>query len=122
MKSYLDGICSIDLPSGPPELPDNPHDCWIIIQADIGPEGEEGLDIFTFYVCTVEKLKCGLQSQGFQLGHHLILIERFDWQIVENAIKSILDKLVADNWDQLAAKINEYGEWEYNAYKDEPVP
>jgi len=116
MKAYLDGICSIDLPSGPPELPDDPYDCWIVIQADIGPEGEQGLDIFTFYVCTVENLKRGFESKSYQLGHHLILVERFDWEIVEDAIKSILDKLEADNWDKLAVKINEYGEWEFDDY------
>ena len=121
MKAYLEGIYSIDLPSGPPEMPSNPYDCWIVIQAEIGVEGHSGADTFTFYVCTVKKLRDILSMDNVEFGRHLILVENFDWAIVENAIKGILDELEADTWDQLAAKIHEYGEWEFNDYNDEPV-
>ena len=52
MKAYLDSFFSGDLPSGQ-ELPEDPENCWIVIQADIGSYGESGADTFTFYVCTI---------------------------------------------------------------------
>lgn len=116
MKAYLDGIYSIDIPSGKPELPHDPENCWIVIQADIGSEGLSGSDTFTFYVCTVKKLSHILGTKNFQLGHHLILVEYFDWDVIEEAIKDIIIKLEADTWVQLAKKINEHGEWEFNNY------
>ena len=122
MKAYLNGsIYSIDLPSGPPEMPKDPYDCWIVIQADIGVAGKEGADIFTFYVCTAKRVNSILQNEDFLLGHHLILVEKFDWQVVENAIKNILNNLEANTWEQLAIKLNEYGGWEFSDYDDEPV-
>ena len=121
MKAYLDGIFSIDLSSGKPELPEDPENCWIVIQADIGAYGGSGADTFTFYVCTINKLNHNLSIKNFKFGRHLILVKRFDWDIVEHAIKSMLDELEADTWEQLAAKIHEYGEWEFNDYDDTPI-
>lgn len=121
MKARLDGLFSIDLPAGPLQLPKDPRDCWIVVQADIGPLNNNSADTFTFYVCTLKNLQQLLDCESYRLGHHLILVERFDWKVVEDAIGSILDKLDADNWDQLAAKINEYGEWEFNDYDHKPV-
>ena len=33
----------------------------------------------------------------------------------------MLNELEADTWEQLAAKIHEYGEWEFNDYDDTPI-
>ena len=116
MKARLDGIYSIDLPGGPPELPPDPEDCWLVVQADIGLEAGEGADTFTFYICTPKRLKKVLQVEPCQVGRHLLIVEKFDWSVVDAAIRQMIGDLSADSWDELAAKIGRYGLWEFEDY------
>lgn len=116
MKAFLDGIFSIDLPNGPPQLPEDPSNCWIVVQADIGVIGGSGADTFTFNVCTLKKLQHILNQEEYQLGRHLVLVEEFDWEVIERAIKNLLAPLQADDWESLATKIGRFGEWEFEDY------
>jgi len=116
MKAKFDGIYSIDLPGGPPELPSDPSNCWVVIQADIGHEGGEGADIFTFYVCTISALEDQLKVKGCELGRHLIILERFDWELVEKAICDICANASGETWEDIAHFIARYGSWEYEDY------
>lgn len=119
MKAELDGLSSVDLPSGPPQMPEDPLDCWIPIEANIGVRGESGADIFTFYVCTPTRLSSTLRLMPHQFGRHLLVVERFDWSVVEVAIRALLGSLSADSWDDLATKIGRYGLWEFEDYVEE---
>ena len=121
MKARLEGIYSIDLPDGPPRLPEDPSDCWIVVQADIGPVGTDGADTFTFYVCTLKRLQRALKSEAWQFGRHSLIVERFDWDIVESAIRRMVDDQEAADWDALAAKLGQYGQWEFADYIEASV-
>ena len=113
MKPRLVHLYSVDV-SG--ELPADPTDCWVVVQAEIGLEGEEGADLFTFYVCTVTKLRAVLRAEGCLVGRHLLLLERFDWERVERAITRIIDKTEGDTWEEIAGKIGRFGLWEFEDY------
>lgn len=100
MKATLKGIYSIDLPEGDPSLPEDPENCWIVLQADIGlNDGTEAADTFTFYVCTVKKLSAIVKEKNYRFGRHLIIVDRFDWQMVESAIFKICDETGGENWE-----------------------
>lgn len=116
MRARLDGIYSIDLPGGPPELPPDPEDCWLVVQADIGLEAGEAVDTFTFYVCTPKRLEKVLQVEPCQVGRHLLIVGRFDWAVVEASIRGLVDDLRGESWEELAAKIGRYGLWEFEDY------
>ena len=118
MKARLEGIYSVDLPSGPPGLPADPRDCWLVVQAEIGPETGQGTDTFTFYVCTPERLQRLLQVAPCQTGRHLLIVEQFDWAVIDLVIRDLLGSLSAQSWEQLAAKIGRYGLWEFEDYVD----
>jgi len=122
MKAKIDdGLYSFDIAEGPPALPDCPNDCWVNVIADVGHEHAVGGDMFLFSICTVTRLKNIIERDSSIFLSKVIIVERFDWKVIEDAIKGILDKLEADTWEQLAAKINEYGEWEFHDYNDEPI-
>jgi len=108
MKSLrLDGIYSIDLPAGPPEMPSNPYDCWIVIQADIGILGEIGTDTFTFYFTT----PTWLEQRGQIPSSNVIVNDRFDWEAVKHEIEARCSLANGTTWEAIARNLA--GEWEY---------
>lgn len=116
MKAKLKGIYSIDLPGGPPELPPDPEDCWVVVQADIGAVVGDAADEFTFYVCTPGKLTKVLGQKEYLFGRHLLIVPRFDWQIVENAIGAVCEQIRGQSWEEIAGQLNTYGGWELDRY------
>lgn len=115
-------IYSLELSNGPPQLPPDPKDCWIVVYADIGQEGSRGADTFTFYVCTLKKLVTIVRKKRYELQRHLLIVERFDWGLVESAILSICERATGETWDEVATQIGRYGHWEFEDYQENPPP
>ncbi len=113
MKARLDGIYSPDLPSGHAELPANPANCWVVVQADIGVEGESGADCFTMYVTTPQFLDGCLNQVRHQLGRGLVIVAEFDWDVVEQAVKEVCCSVEGECWTELAEKLSRYFLYEY---------
>lgn len=111
----LMGIFSPDLPEGPPLLPADPADCWVIVQADIGVAGEEGSDIFTFYVTTPQWLQ-KQSSIGWRWGQGLLILDEFEWSLIESALSKLVESVSGETWEECAEKINRYGHWEFFDY------
>lgn len=107
---FKGNLCSIDLPNGPDQLPRNPDDCWILVYADIGMQGSEAIETFLFYVCTLKRLERIVRYEGFEFGRHLIILERFNWKKIEQAITAICDATTGEDWEEIAAKLASYGE------------
>jgi hypothetical protein len=118
MKPKLKGFYSIDIPEGPPTLPPDVEDCWIVVQAEIGPELSEACDVFTFYVCTIKFLQRILSKQSYQYGKSVILMEKFSWEIIENSIKEICGGTQGDSWEEIAARLSKYWDWEFEDYRE----
>jgi Immunity protein 8 len=121
LKPILQDIHSTFLPKSFKSMPENITDCWVDIVASIGVAEADGGDYFTFQVCTTNRLERIIGSGEFLVVSKLIIVNKFDWELVETAVKSILENLEADTWEQLAAKIHEYGEWEFHDYQSEPL-
>ena len=121
MRARVDGIYSLDLPQGKPALPDDLNCCWVVVQADIGPAEASGSETFTFYVCTPRRLQQVLEKVGSQLGRHLIVVERFDWDVLKGAIRDVIANLEAESWDELAQLVGRHGLWEFEDYSEPSV-
>lgn len=113
MKARLDGIYSPDLPAGYGELPPNPANCWVVVQADIGSVGGRGADCFTMYVTTPQFLEGCLDKASHQMGRGLIVVAEFDWDVVENAVKETCATVEGESWAELAEKLSRYFLYEY---------
>jgi hypothetical protein len=117
MQAELRSLVSPSLPSGLNEAPDNPRDCWVVMQADIGYEGGDGTEIFTFYVTTPAFLERNLDDEGYELGRGLIVVKRFDWAVVEKLIKRICADVQGDSWAVLAQTLSRNFFWEFEDYQ-----
>jgi hypothetical protein len=106
IKAKLDGIYSPELASGRGELPSEVTNCWVAMHADIGADNERGTDTFTFYVTTPRFLEDSLKSETVQLGRGLVIVNEFDWGVVESAVASICDSVRAESWEEAAVLLS----------------
>lgn len=110
--------------SSPLETGQPNDNCWVVVHADIGPEGEKApdgsaaTDIFLFYVTTPKKLLEISKDKGYEFGYSLIIVEEYKEDLVRDAIKKLLSEIDGDTWEEVAKKINKYGRWEYDDYKE----
>lgn len=119
MKAELKDIYSTTLPNAYSSIPDDVANCWVDIHAEIGVKGEDAADTFVFQVCTIQRLTEIVEANGYLCERHLVVMESFDWNLVEQSISEIILPLEADDWNSLAKKIHDFGAWEYFELDDE---
>lgn len=118
MKPRIDGLYSIDLPEGPPQLPVDPMDCWVVIQVDIGTDRSAGTDTFTLYVTTPSRVEKLISSCGPVFGANMLLVSKFDWATVEDAIRNKVSAIEGSDWRQISVELAKSFQWEFEAYEN----
>ena len=113
-------LFTIDLVGDPPAPPPNPEDFWIVVYASLGATGDPGSDDFIFYVTTPVHLGRTIGMESWQLGRHLIIVNRFNWGTIRAAIQSICDSVEAETWDVAAEQLARHGAWELEDYQESP--
>ena len=95
--------------------PDDPHNCYVLVQALIGLEGEAGGEVFYFQVCTPSALAQLIPSGKGLSGKSFLFVEVYDYGVVRDAIISICADAArtARNWDEFALAMCRYSDWEY---------
>ena len=97
IRPALKRLHSPDLPYG--QLPPDPEDCKVFIQADIGPEGGEAADTFNFTAVThraASRVRGRLPRRGY------LVVPAFSWLAIEAAIDNLLCRCQAESWDDVA--------------------
>ncbi len=109
----LKNLISVDLDYG--KLPLNAENCEVHCQADIGPKGKEGADIFFLTVVTPTHLA---KRSGYVWGKGYLIVESFSWQTVEMAIEKLLSHCSGADWVEVAGKLNRVLGWEFENYQE----
>ena len=93
-KRYIKSLSCIDYPL-PEQLPPDPHDAFGHILVDIGYAGEEGVSNYSFLVYTPQNLSEEIKSSDlkFLFGQYLLIVEKFDYELIKKAIDSILPEI-----------------------------
>lgn len=113
-------IKSISTGSFDGDLPPDPEDCWVNVAVGIGAPGEDGEDTFHLSVCTPRSLATAVEESP-RFGHGLLIVRRFDWDVVKTEVESLLTRFDGKNWEEVAAKLNRYMAWEFSDYDPTPV-
>lgn len=106
----LKGLTSPDLPDG--ELPSDIENCAVLVDAQIGGEGE-GADTFSFTVVTPEFLKT---EGSTQWGRGSLILPTFSWSAVEAAVERLLSHAARETWEQVAQELAKELRWEFENY------
>lgn len=117
MQAELRGMVSPTLPLGPDGVLDNPCDCWVVMTAEIGCEGEPGADCFVFYVTTPAFLQRTLGAGPYQLERGRVIVERFDWKAIENLVRQICSNVRGESWDVIVELLSRHFLWEFEDYR-----
>lgn len=95
------------------EPPDS-EDCSVFIEVEIGPNGQEGADIFSFEVVT-PKFLTGKTERRW--GRGLLIMDTFSWSGVEKALQKLLMHCARQTWEETAKEIAKELAWEFENYK-----
>lgn len=95
-------------------LPPDPDCCQVFIEAEIGPQEDEGAEMFSFCVVTPQYL----QKEGVtRWGKGLLVVNSFTWQEAENRLTKLLSHCPGQTWGEVARKLNLVLNWEFENYQ-----
>ena len=93
-------------------------DCFaFLLQLMVGVKGKEGEESFDVFVCTPKWLLENHKDDDVLFGLHNIIVFRYDYAFIVEKLKSYIEKIEAENWEELASKINLIGKWEFHNYR-----
>jgi hypothetical protein len=87
----------------PPNLPEDPTDCEVSFQVLVGPKDGEGEEVFNFTVVTPIRLA---QSVEPQWGRGKLVVLKFDWQVVAQAIAKLFAHCGRPTWKEIVEELN----------------
>jgi hypothetical protein len=117
MRAKLQSLRSPDAFDLKSYAPDDPANFGILVEATIGSSGEPGGDVFSFEVCTSSWLGQEWLQDNYRFGRHLLLLKKYDYNILWNAIEKLCNSVEEADWEQVAQKLGRYGHWEFEEYK-----
>ena len=112
MRPSIKSIHSPDLDPG--REPDDPDDCHILVEVEIGPEGIDGADVFSFEVITPTRIA----GQGPRWGRGLLILDSVSWHAIETALTKLLKHCSGDDWNEISAELNKELHWEFENYQE----
>ncbi len=121
MHAKLRYLHSPDVPDMATYTPEDPTHFSILVQAMVGPRGEQGEESFDFIVCTPRWLEATLSQDGFVFGRHYLIVPRYDYYLIWQAIEDLCNRTDGPDWTTIANKLGRYGQWEFEDYRDKEV-
>jgi hypothetical protein len=95
-------------------------DCFnFLLQAMIGPAGEDGEESFDIEVCTPKWMEKNLGVDEVLIGMHYLIVREYNYQKIVLAIEKFLLGCSGASWSEVSRKVSKLGSWEFEAYEDE---
>lgn len=100
--------------------PDNPLEFCVAAEALIGPEGMEGLEIFSFEICSPQWF-AKYRGRGATFIRHMLFVNEYDEEAIKNAVAELVTQFSAETWVELANRLARYMLWEFEDYQSVPI-
>lgn len=115
MRAELKSLHSpdIDLTTFWPEE----NDCFgFLLQAMIGPEGQEGADSFDIQVCTPKWILRKYSVTDVIFGMHMLIVFEYDLYRIREVIQNYCQRCIGDSWQEITPQLAKMGAWEFEGY------
>jgi hypothetical protein len=100
--------------------PDDEKGVCFPLELEVGERGVDGADLFQVIVATPEGLRrLPASSNGVLADRGLIVLDRFDWQLLRKVLNDILVACAAETWNESVLRLQRYFFWEYEDYRDD---
>ena len=86
----------------PPALPDDPTDCEVAFQVVVGLKDSHEEATFRFSVVTPSRLQ---RADGPTWGRGKLIVGRFEWSAVAQAIAGLLARCTRPTWPEVVAAL-----------------
>jgi len=103
--------------------PDNLEFFSLWLTVTIGSAGEDGGALYQLHVCTPNWIKHAIQYEsddGSLWGRHMLVVEKFDVEkiedLIKNKLKEISNNFPDDSPVELSKKVGRYAHWEFEDY------
>jgi hypothetical protein len=95
------------------------EDTYTTLDLDVSmSDGARGSNLFYVKVATPEALR--RRAKGFLIaGHRVLVVEKFDYELLRQTIEDILEKCTRDTWEDSCAALQRYFAWEYEDFAHE---
>src|SRR5688572_10906730 len=98
VRAEVKGLVSLDLPDGK-SLPEDPRDCTVRMQADIGPVGDASSDTFDFLVSTPSALSLSVDDNDLpRWTAEALVLPVFSWEAVEASLDEFVRAAEGESW------------------------
>ena len=110
MNLEIKNIQSTDIDQNPEDI----YDFAVPLMVEIGESGKDGAETFHFLAASPQGLQNYVNGEhGFVLLRGCILMKKFDWQVVNRAIESLVNHARSrKDWAEVISYFNRYGEYD----------
>ncbi len=115
MRAELKRLHSPDVDDLRPFAPASPEHFSVLVQALIGPSGEDSSESFDIVVCSPAAIREEAEN-GPVIGLHRIVMARFDYNDLEGTIRTFCDQCEGSTWQEVAQQLGRLGRWEFENY------
>jgi len=117
IKAEVKAIYTTDMDFLELHPPGDPEHFCVWVRAMVGPEGGEGEESFDIGVCTPKWLAKKCEQEGFVVGRHYLVVERYDPPRLRTLITELIEKCEGNSWQEVGEKVGRIGHWEFEDYK-----
>lgn len=116
MKAVLKRLHSPDVFDLESHEPEDRTSFSLLVQAMIGPVGQEGEESFDIDVCTPRWLDSIMDAKSVVFGRHYIIVKAYDYHLIHSSIEQYVDTCSGKDWEEVAERLSRLGKWEFEDY------
>lgn len=118
MNAELKRVHSPDIYNLKSYQPECSDSFCFLLQAMIGPAGEDGEESFDVEVCTPKWIESNLEINDVIIGVHYLIVREYSYKKLIHSIEKFLLSCSGPSWGEVAKKVSKLGFWEFEAHKD----
>lgn len=97
--------------------PADPENFGLSIRLEVGLVGSDAVDLFDLFVCTPHWIQEQFAQEGSVWGRHILLIPKYDYDLILQAVTGRIDACQGKNWLEVANKLARFAAWEFEDYQ-----
>ena len=99
--------------------PEDSSSFSLLVQAMVGPKGENWEESFDIDVCTPSWIEKNQKHDEVLIARHFLIVLEYDYRNIVKTINDFLKNCSGENWDEVALKVSRLGLWEFEDYIEE---
>lgn len=92
----------------------------VTLRALIGPLGSAGEESFDFGVCSPNWLAAEVEREGIVAGRFYVIAATFDYEAIRRHVAKRIAQASGADWNEVAAKLARWFQWEFEDYVEFP--